>query len=118
MIWYVRPPSGGQFGPATGELMRTWLDEGRVSADSLVWREGWRDWQEASKVFAKLRGNQIVDFLETAPVVSVVAAVASHTHRPKAKKSSDRTQLAIVVGFSVLVVILTIVLLWIVFHPT
>ena len=38
MIWYVRPPSGGQFGPAPGELMRTWLGEGRVdAADSLVW---------------------------------------------------------------------------------
>jgi hypothetical protein len=118
MIWYVRPPSGGQFGPATGELMRAWLGEGRVSADSLVWREGWRDWQEAGNVFPKLRANQIVDFLETAPVVSIAAAAASHAHRPKAKHSTDRTQVAIVVGFSVLVVVLTIVLLWIVFHPT
>ena len=51
MIWYVRPPSGGQFGPAAGDIMRGWLAEGHVSADSLVWREGWRDWQEAGKVF-------------------------------------------------------------------
>ena len=70
MIWYVRPPSGGQFGPASGDLMRTWLSEGRVSADSLVWREGWRDWQEAGKVFPKLRSNQLIDFLETTPVVT------------------------------------------------
>jgi hypothetical protein len=36
--WYVRPPGGGQYGPARGEVMRKWIAEGRVSSDSLVWR--------------------------------------------------------------------------------
>ncbi len=53
-IWYVRPPSGGQFGPAKGEVMRKWIVEGRVSADSLVWREGWPDWLTAGPVFPTL----------------------------------------------------------------
>jgi hypothetical protein len=53
-VWYVRPPSGGQFGPAKGDVMRTWLAEGRVSPDALVWREGWADWQEAEPVFPSL----------------------------------------------------------------
>jgi hypothetical protein len=53
-IWYVRPPTGGQYGPARGEIMRKWIGEGRVSADSLVWREGWNDWCTASDVFAAL----------------------------------------------------------------
>src|SRR5262249_9561241 len=48
-IWYVRPPSGGQYGPAKGDVMRKWLEEGRVSSDSLVGREGWTDWQPAGK---------------------------------------------------------------------
>ena len=30
-VWYVRPASGGQYGPASGTVMRDWLDEGRVS---------------------------------------------------------------------------------------
>ena len=61
-IWYVRPPSGGQFGPADAEVMRTWLKEGRVTPDSLVWREGWRDWAEAVTVFPKLaRGRWSAD---------------------------------------------------------
>ena len=38
-VWYVRPPTGGQFGPADGTIMRRWLNEGRVSAEALVWRE-------------------------------------------------------------------------------
>ena len=47
LVWYVRPPSGGQFGPATGDIMRQWLQEGRITPDTLVWREGWRDWRDA-----------------------------------------------------------------------
>ena len=56
VVWYVRPASGGQFGPAGCEIMRTWLGEGRLGGDSLVWREGWREWQEAAAVFPQLRG--------------------------------------------------------------
>jgi hypothetical protein len=116
MIWYVRPPSGGQFGPATGELMRTWLTEGRVSADSLVWREGWRDWQEAGTVFPKLRSNQIIDFLETAPVATVAASPAAHTHRPKVRQSSDRSQIALLVVLSLAVIVLLGIFLWMITH--
>jgi hypothetical protein len=56
-VWYVRPPTGGQYGPAQDELFRGWMEEGRVSADSLVWREGWSDWQTASDVFPELVGG-------------------------------------------------------------
>jgi len=55
VVWYVRPPSGGQYGPATVNIMRQWLVEGRISTDTLVWREGWRDWQLASVVFPQLQ---------------------------------------------------------------
>ena len=55
VVWYVRLHSGGQYGPATGKLMRQWLAEGRISADTLVWHEGWRDWQRADAVFTQLR---------------------------------------------------------------
>jgi hypothetical protein len=53
-IWYVRPPIGGQYGPADGEVMRSWIAEGRISVNSLVWREGWEQWEEAMKVFPQL----------------------------------------------------------------
>jgi hypothetical protein len=115
MIWYVRPPSGGQFGPASGDLMRTWLSEGRVSADSLVWREGWQDWQEAGKVFPKLRGNHVMDFLETTPVVTVAASPAAHVHRSKVNRSSDRNQVALLVVLSLAVIVLLFVFLWVLF---
>jgi hypothetical protein len=54
-VWYVRPPSGGQYGPAYGDVLGKWISEGRVSADSMVWREGWADWQMAGAVFPGLK---------------------------------------------------------------
>ena len=53
-VWYVRLSSGSQYGPAAGDVFRTWLDEGRVESDALVWREGWAEWQTASQVFPQL----------------------------------------------------------------
>jgi hypothetical protein len=52
--WYVRPPAGGQYGPALGNVMREWIQQRRVTPDSLVWREGWPDWKRADAVFPSM----------------------------------------------------------------
>ncbi len=56
-VWYVRPPSGGQFGPAAGPTMRAWINEGRVTPNSLVWRDGWPEWRSAAATFPGLAGG-------------------------------------------------------------
>ena len=56
-VWYVRPRTGGEFGPADGPLMKRWIGEGRVAGDSLVWCEGWEDWKNAALVFPELDNN-------------------------------------------------------------
>lgn len=53
-VWYVHPRTGGQFGPAAADVMRAWIAEGRISADALVWHEGWLNWQTAGSVFPEL----------------------------------------------------------------
>jgi GYF domain 2 len=53
-VWYVRPATGGQYGPASGQVMRSWLEQGRVGANSLVWRDGWNEWRSASDAFPEL----------------------------------------------------------------
>lgn len=58
VVWYVRPPSGGQYGPAAPEVIRAWIAEARITPDTLVWREGWRDWREARTVFPYLGGAE------------------------------------------------------------
>ena len=117
MIWYVRPPSGGQFGPASGEVMRSWLAEGRVSADSLIWREGWRDWQEAGEVFPKLRGADAMEFLDSAPIVPSIASSTTHPHphHHKAGHNSNKTQSILLVLLSLAVIILAAVFFGVLF---
>lgn len=58
-MWYVRPSSGNRFGPANGQDMRRWIDEGRVSGDALVWCEGWPDWRKAGSEFPELHEPQL-----------------------------------------------------------
>jgi hypothetical protein len=54
VVWYVHPPTGGQFGPAAANVMRDWIAEGRIGANSLVWHEGWAEWERAEDVFPQL----------------------------------------------------------------
>ncbi|TWT67281.1 DUF4339 domain-containing protein [Allorhodopirellula solitaria] len=48
--WYVRPSSGGQFGPADGPTLGQWIEEGRVADSAMLWRDGWPEWQVARDV--------------------------------------------------------------------
>lgn len=52
--WYVRPPSGGQYGPADAQVLRGWIAEGRVARTALLWREGWPQWREAAEVLPEI----------------------------------------------------------------
>jgi phage FluMu protein Com len=55
--WFVRPPSGGQFGPAPTPLLMDWIGENRVTSDSLLWTEGMPHWQLASELLPGLRDS-------------------------------------------------------------
>ncbi len=107
VVWYVRPPSGGQYGPATREIMRTWLAEGRISADSLVWREGWRDWQAAGSVFPQLVAAPAFPVLQSTLTPSGLPTYAS------AKRRSRSTHVIILVLLVVVVLISAAVFLWV-----
>ncbi len=52
--WYVRPPTGGQYGPASDAMMQAWIAENRVTAAALVWCEGWEQWRPAGEAFPRL----------------------------------------------------------------
>lgn len=52
--WYVRPPSGGQYGPADADVLQGWIDEGRVAKTALIWRDGWPQWREAVAAFPEI----------------------------------------------------------------
>lgn len=112
VVWYVRPPSGGQFGPATADIMRNWIAEGRISADTLVWREGWRDWQEAREVFPQL-GPAMASLT---PLLGASRATpASAAGRPARRTSSTGTQIALLTGLILVVIALLAVFVWVLF---
>lgn len=50
-LWYVRGPDGEQYGPADDRVIQRWIEEQRVSADAMVWRDGWDQWRRAGDVF-------------------------------------------------------------------
>jgi hypothetical protein len=75
--WYVRPPAGGQYGPAKANIMRQWIAEGRVTADSLVWREGWADWKLAGATFPSLGAASVMAAAPSAPAAVAAMPVSS-----------------------------------------
>lgn len=119
-IWYVRPPTGNQYGPARGDIMRKWIAEGRVSADSLVWREGWADWQTASQVLPSMAASAAaapavassVAFGAAAPAVAVSELVTSPAATSRARvKTRTRPSTSLAIGIVVTLALLAVGLL-------
>jgi hypothetical protein len=104
-IWYVQPPSGGQYGPASGDIMRTWISEGRVTRDSLVWREGWAEWKLAGPLFPGLLAGPTViadgQDLQIVPDEST-GSVAEQYRRKKSTKMALAVVILLVIACLVL----------------
>lgn len=47
--WYYHDPEQGRVGPITSEELRTRFRAGRVRRDTLVWRDGLREWQTVDR---------------------------------------------------------------------
>lgn len=112
-VWYVRLSNGGQYGPAGADVMRSWLGEGRIAPDALVWREGWRDWQEASAVFAELGADQ-----DDVPLADLGAGPPerpgrSRGSRVRSRRRNDNLRAALIVILLLAVIILFGVFIWV-----
>jgi hypothetical protein len=83
-VWYVRPATGGQYGPASGEIMRGWLQDGRVGASSLVWRAGWSEWRSAAEIFPQL-GSKLAAPAPTTAGLALPTAETSTLEIPKGR---------------------------------
>lgn len=119
--WYIRPAGGGQYGPADDQLLQQWTSEGRVAADSYVWRTGWPDWRLVSEMpeyFPQLAGSSQPaaatppsDYNGAAepPAVEAPAeseaSLATARYRRRKMQSARGQQLA-----AVLLILLTVVL--------
>ncbi len=90
--WYVRPPSGGQYGPASTDELREWIGQGRVAASALLWRDGWPQWRDAGEALPELSAKlpEVTGATGSVPSSPVKAAVQVGSGSPldNGKKSS------------------------------
>jgi hypothetical protein len=127
LVWYVRPPNGNQFGPAKGELLLSWIKEGRVGPDSLVWQEGWPDWKPAAETFPQLAAppdpmnnllagtpDSLPEFSFTNPASNQVSAESNGTARRLNSRRKSTSSTPIIVSFlTVVAVVLIVILIWV-----
>lgn len=108
-VWYVRPALGGQYGPAGPDAMRQWLAENRIAGDSLVWREGWRDWKTAAEVFPQLNPASQFSPFGALGVETARAAPGAGTRVVLPRRSNNTLQIVLVVALAMAVIVLGIV---------
>ena len=53
--WYVRPADGGEFGPASGEMIQVWANEKRIDHRTNLRRDDWLHWQSAASIFREFQ---------------------------------------------------------------
>jgi hypothetical protein len=120
-VWYVRPPSGGQYGPAGSDVMKRWVDEGRVCKRSLVWREGWTDWKPAGPLFPESSDDSPAPALEppaaSPPPVEENPQRVQEAVRARRQSAGRGKSIAAVVFLGLLIVAL-LVMLVIVLQPS
>ena len=112
-VWYVRPLSGGQFGPATADIMRSWLEEGRISSDSMVWCEGWPDWVGAVTIFPQL-GPALAPKTATGKpgIMPVSDGPPPLSPARPGQRSRNKTTQAFTLTALILTVIVLVVIFW------
>ena len=123
-VWFVRSPSGDQYGPANQAVFDEWVQQGRIGSASLVWRDGWPDWRKAAEVIDTTRqsvkahdapsGNGRIPAIanSSAPANTLTdkSAIQIETDRPIAR-SSSRTPIVVVL-LCLACAILLIPLVW------
>jgi len=132
-VWFVRPPAGGQFGPADETTLTRWIHEKRIVADTYLWREGWPKWQRAGDVSSSLPEPLSLPVATPVPPVAIgidheLASVklapgenpnplpmeSLGTKQRKTRQRTLRVQMLPALGLLLLVVVLLGILVWVI----
>jgi hypothetical protein len=122
-IWHVRLPSGDEYGPTTDSMLRSWIAEGRVSPDSLVWREGWDEWRAMNGLFSSPSSTPVPPVPEVpdpsppsstpVDVPTIVTPIAVATDTPTMVKHRRKRQVRrLVVILAILCLVLLVPLVY------
>jgi len=98
--------------------MRSWLAEGRIGPDSLVWHEGWSDWREAHTVFPELAAEHWEAFGGPTDAQGPPGAVPEDSDIFTAPRRTTPRAHAIIIALLVAaVIVLFLVFLYVLFRP-
>lgn len=127
-VWYVSWPSGEQRGPIDAAQVRAWAAEGEVTADALLWRDGWGDWVQATMILPELEAvpagfatvadptgptdAAALDVGRSAPAAAIVRRARANARGRRRTPGRNSTK---VVGIlAVVVLVLFVVLVWVI----
>ena len=82
-VWYLHQ-GDSQRGPYLVDSIQGFLQESRIDADTMFWREDWPDWREAPDVFPTLFPNESSSSAATTspgPLVAAAGTVSSPASR-------------------------------------
>ncbi len=113
-IWYVRPPQGGQYGPATSAVMRGWVEDGRVPPESHVWAEGWPEWRRAVAVIPAAMLDAAGKRLQGAVTLTANTEVPSSSTVMMRRRRTRRWSATVVALLCVLCAILFVALIYVI----
>lgn len=120
-LWYIRSAQGGQYGPATTDVVRHWISEGRVTPDCWVWCTGWPDWKsgvDALPSFAPGASPSILPVVREPTLTVTLGAPTpgnplTAVDRQREKQNRRRRQRQITWGMTLLVIVLAAVLIYV-----
>ncbi len=127
VVWYLR--SGDQtYGPATSQVIQSWIREKRIGPTMLVWRAGWSTWIEAQNAFPELESifipsapkgpapPTVPSVQESTPIVQTNEPSETLLEQKKIeKKKKAGRDLAVVIVLVILIIILATTLCVILF---
>ena len=110
MQWYYAE-NNQQVGPISEQEFQSLVNSGRITAETLVWREGWADWQEAGSVFPQLQ-PAMSSTPEAPPVATSGSdATASYCPGPRRRRSGPNLGLLAVLAAAVLLLLIVLILI-------
>ncbi|HEY4582356.1 MAG TPA: GYF domain-containing protein [Lysobacter sp.] len=80
MDWYYHDPGQGRVGPLSAEELRNRYRDRRIQADTLVWRDGMREWQPLERMGGELDLRSVTPDASRPPPLPPGAPAAMPTH--------------------------------------
>jgi Zn finger protein HypA/HybF involved in hydrogenase expression len=85
--WFVRPPSGGVYGPADTRTLEAWIAQRRLTADSYIWREGMEIWSVAIELMPEAFASESAPPPVSSPTTSPTAPSVEGIPNPALAKA-------------------------------